>query len=993
MQFNKNFIQMKKFAAFLGLFALITGIFACTSAGKAALRPGIEAYGGLGRPETPQPFMKAVRTGKLPNGLTYFILENAKPENRAYLTLAVNAGSLQEKDDEQGLAHFVEHMAFNGTARFPESELVNYLRSLGMRFGPEINAYTSYDRTVYGIEVPVETVPAAGKDGGAGGGRDGAATGGSDSGVSARGGTIKKVPEKALAVLDDWTRAITFDPKEVDEERLVIMEEYRSRLGAMDRIRRKMLPILFRDSVYANRNPIGLPEIIENAPAARLENFYKQWYRADNMALIIAGDFDGAVLEAELASHFAGPAPAGPLVLPEYELPAPKKDKFEAAIITDPELTYTRLDLYYKRTPQPYTADLANYREGLIDSLIDRMISLRFDEAASRPETPYVGAGAGNARYGKNSRYYILMAQAKTGAAEATLQELLRTKESMVRYGFTAGEIAIAKGSLVSDMERLVSEKDRQESNGYINHLTDYFLDGESLPDLEWELDAVKKLLPHIGVKDIAAVAQDYFQSGDLLVFLIAPESEQAALLSEDRIRQLVKESPRLKIDPPAESAVGNELLPWQPEPGEITAESTDSETGALIWELDNGAKVILKETRNRNNEIVLYGMARGGVISAAPEEYISAELAAEMAEASGIGPYSRPELVKLLADKQVSLSYWISNYYRGFQGATTTGDIKTLFEMLYLSLTDPRIDTDAVKAMLDQYSTVLAQRGEDPGTVFSDEIGKLVSGGHPYFKPLEKDDLPRADREEARAFLKRGLNPADYTFIFTGNIDADAFRPLVESYLASVPRLSASWNSWTNPNLKRPGKTEQQIYKGREDRSLVFMGWYDKENFSEETSVISSVLTEYLDIRMIEDIREKLGGVYSVSVGVSPSPAPEGELIMNVYFSCDPRRAEELCDAINNLLNSTAAEAINEDTFKKSVEALKKSWEASVQSNGYIAQSYANSVVLLNTPLSRLDKRPAMYEKVTPAQIQEMCHRLLQKGPARIILYPEGWK
>ncbi|GHV43475.1 peptidase M16 [Spirochaetia bacterium] len=973
MKFNKKFTQVKKFAAFLGLAALVMGIFACASAGKAALKPGIEAYGGLGRPESPLPFMEAVRTGKLPNGLTYFILENAKPENRAYLTLAVNAGSLQEKDDEQGLAHFVEHMAFNGTARFPEAELINYLRSLGMRFGPEVNAYTSYDRTVYGIEVPVES-------------------GGADAG-----GTIKRVPEKALAVLDDWTRAITFDPKDVDEERLVVMEEYRTRLGAMDRVRKQLLPTLFRGSAYANRSPIGLPEIIENAPAARLENFYKQWYRPDNMALIIAGDFDGAALEAELASHFTGPAPAGPLVLSEYELPAPKKGKFEAAIITDPELTYTQLNLYYKRAPQPLTMDLAGYREGLIDTLIDRMLGLRFDEASYRPETPYVGAGAWHTRYGKNSRYYILAGQAKTGAAEATLQELLREKESMIRYGFTAGEITIAKGSLVSDLEQLVSEKDRQESNNYISGLTEYFLAGESFPDIEWELDAVKKLLPGIGVQDIAAAAKDYFQPGDLLVFLIAPEAERAGLPAEDRIRQLVKESPRLKIARPVETITEAELLPWRPVPGEITAESTDAETGAIIWELGNGAKVILKETKNRNNEIRLYAMALGGTTSAAPEEYIAARYAVEMAAASGLGPYSRPELAKKMADKQASIGFWTSSYYRGLQGSATTGDLKTLFEMVYLGITDPRIDPEAVSVMMDQVRTALAQRNEDPNTVFSDEVNKIINGGHPYFKPLELSDLLKLDIPrtitQAEAFLRRSLNPADSTFIFTGNIDTAVFRPLVETYLASIPRQEVSWNSWTNLNLKRPGKIEQQVYKGKEEQSLVFMGWYGKELYSEETSVISSVLTEYLDIRMTEDIREKLGGVYSVSVWVSASPAPEGELIMNVYFSCDPRRAEELCNAINELLGRIAALPIDEDTFKKSVEALKKSWEASVQSNAYIAQSYANSAVLLDTPLSRLDKRPALYEKVTPRQIQELCRRLLQNGPARIILYPEGWK
>ncbi|GHU71369.1 peptidase M16 [Spirochaetia bacterium] len=962
---------MKKFVPFLALCVLLTGIFACASAGKAA--PGLEAYGGLGRPESAQPFMEAIRKGELPNGLTYFILENSKPENRAYLTLAVKAGSLNEKDDERGLAHFVEHMAFNGTARFPESELIDYLRSLGMRFGPEVNAYTSFDRTVYGIEVPVET--------------------------SAEAGTLKRVPEKALAVLDDWTRAITFDPKDVDDERLVIMEEHRSRLGAGERVRREMLPIIFRGSVYADRLPIGLPEIIENAPAQRLADFYQRWYRPDNMALIIVGDFDGTALEAELKNHFTAPAPdpTVPLVPSEHELPAPKKGNLETVIITDPELTYTQFNLYYKRTPQPVKADLAGYREGLINVLIDRMLGLRFQEASYKPETPYVGAGGWNTRYGKSSRYYILAGQAKTGQAEATLQELLRTKESIVRYGFTAGEIAIAKGSVISDLEQMVSEKDRQESSRYISSLTEYFLAGETLPDIEWELEAAKRLLPGIGVKDIAAAAKDYFQPGDLKVFLIAPKSEQAGLLSEDRIKQLVRQSSRLKIARPVETATEAELLPWQPVPGEIALESTDAETGAIIWELGNGAKVILKETKNRNNEIVLYAMARGGFMSAAPEEFISARYAVEMAAASGLGPYSRPELAKKMADKQASIGFWTGGFYRGVQGSATTGDLKTLFEMIYLGVTDPRIDPEAVSVLMDQVRTALAQRDEDPNTVFSDEVNKIITGNHPYFKPLELSDIQKLDIPltitQAEAFLKRSLNPADCTFVFTGNIDIAVFRPLVETYLASLPRQEVSWNTWANPNVQRPGKIEQEVYKGKEEKSQVFMGWYEKEPYSEETSLISSVLTEYLDIRMTEDIREKLSGVYSIYVGVSATPILEGELDMEVNFSCDPRRAEELSNAVQELLSRTASDPINEDTFKKSVEALKKEWESSIQSNSYIAQSYANSAVLLDTPLSRLDQRPALYEKVTPRQIQELCRRVLQNGPARIILYPEGWK
>jgi zinc protease len=909
--------------------------------------------------------MKKVRSGVLPGGLRYFILENSRPENRAYLTLAVNAGSVLEEDNEQGLAHFVEHMAFNGTARFPESELVDYLRSLGMRFGPEVNAYTTFDRTVFGIEVPVETDSAAENP-------------------------VKRVPPRALAVLDDWTRAISFDPKDVDEERLVIMEEYRSRLGAANRIQQQMLPILFEGSPYAVRSPIGLPEIIENAPAARLEAFYRRWYRPDNMALIIVGDFDGAILEAELPGHFPGGPAQGPLNRPHYDLSPPKKGNVQAAVLTDPELSFTQISLYYKRSPQPIRPTLEGYREDLIDALIGQMLDIRFSEASQRPETPYVSAGAWNSRQGASSRYYVLAAEPKTGEAEASLRELLREKESLRRFGFTQGEIDTARASLLSSLGQMAAEKDQQQSERYVSGLTEYFLEGMPLPDIEWEYEAARKLLPDIGREDIARQLRDYFKTGDLRIFVIAPETEK--LPGEGQIRELVRQSLRLKLEAPVETAVEGALAPRRPEGGRVLSESLDGETAARIWKLENGAALILKETRNRNNEVTLYAMARGGQTSAGEDEYISASLAAEIAEASGLGPWSRPQLVRILADKQVNLSFWMGNYNRGFQGSAASGDLESLFEMLYLSFTEPRVDGDVLRSLLDSYRTSLAQRRENPNTLFFDAVTRVTTGGHPYFRPLAVEDLSRVDGAQVMSFLKRCLNPGDYTFVLTGNLDPDRTRSLAETWLASIPP-GEPWNAWTDPGIRRPGKTGEKLYKGKEERSMVYMGWFTPLPFSEELSIQAEALGEYLDILFTRDIREKLGGVYSVAVNVSLSPVPQGELVMQVYFVCDPRRNEELSAEVEALLERSAAGPLEEDIFTKSVEALKKNWEASVQSNLYIAQSYANSSVLLDSPLSRLDKRPALYEKLDPAGLQALCRALLSQGPARVALYPEGWK
>jgi zinc protease len=905
--------------------------------------------------------MENLRTGVLPSGLRYFILENSMPENRAYLTLAVRAGSVLEEEDERGLAHFVEHMAFNGTERFPESKLISYLRSLGMRFGPEVNAYTSFDQTVYGIEVPVET--------------DGA----------------RRIPDTALAVIDDWTRAVTFAPADVDEERPVIMEEYRMRLGAWERLRQKWLPVLFRGSPYANRMTIGLPEIIEGAPAERLEGFYKKWYKADNMALVFVGDFDGAALEASLADHFRIEKPAVPTDRPLYDLPLPKKGNVETLTLTDSELTAAYITLYFKRGPQARRGDLAYYRGEIIDYLIDAMLGLRFEEALLKPETPHVSVNAGTASYAASSRFYVLSSQTKTGSAEASLEDLLKIKEAMIRYGFTDSEMATAAEMLVSDLQKLAQEKDRQQSQRYINSLVDYYLNGGNYADVEWELDAVQQMLPHIKAKDINAAVKDYFASNDIQVFIFAPDSEQDSLPDEARIKQMIAESKKMKIAAPKSSAVESGLLPFTPERGAVVSESVDADTGAVFWELGNGARVILKSTKNKNDEIVMQAMARGGTSSVAPEDDISASLAIEMTQVSGLGPWPRPELTRKLAGKQVSLSQSVYSYYRGFRGSSNSGDLKTFFEMLYLTFTDQRIDGEAVQAMMDQYKTSLALRGEDPQAVFSDEINRTIYSGHPHFKPLELDDLPKADIDTALAFVRKGQNPSDYTFIFTGNLELKTMREYVEIYLASIPR-GENWNTWTELDFKRPGKVEKIVHKGKEEQSAVYMVWFSKAPYSDELSAISQVLNEYLDIKLDDEIREKLGGVYSISSGAAVSPVPQGELSMQVYFNCDPKRVRELQTAVIALLNQTAVGVIDSDSFTKAVEAPKKEWEVSIQNNAYIAQSYANSSVLLNLPLSRLDRRPKLYDAVTPADIQRVCGQLLQSdGPALVVLMPEN--
>ena len=943
----------------LRLFAclLLASLVSCGKTSKVD-------FAGLGKAEDKVPLTQSAITGVLPNGLEYFILENPRPENRAHLALVVNAGSVLEEDDERGFAHFVEHLAFNDTARFPKLELIEYLRSLGMRFGADANAYTSYNETVYHFDVPVEN----------------------SSGV-------KRIPDTALAILDDWTYAVSFLPQDVASESRVVLEEYRTRLGAMERVRKISLPILFEDSAYAQREPIGLPEIIENASSAQVRGFYDRWYKSDNMALVFVGDFDGKALETELARHFNMPAPDIPVNRPVHELPPPKKG-FRLEVITDPELTSAEFIIYYKQKQGAQKGSLAYYRETIIDYLIDTMLTARFEEKESDPDAASISSWGGIWRWAANSRFYSMGTQAKTGNIEEALKELLLEKEAMRRYGFTQSELDRAKADLLSYMEEQLSEKDRKDSRSYIRGFTSHFLYGEDMADIEWEMDAVNALLPRIGLKEISAAAKKYFSADDCVVFLLAPQSEEESLPSKERVTSVFKETAKAKIKARKSDSLSSELLSKQPVSGTITDESVDAQTGAVTLDLSNGAKVILKETKNKNNEVILYAMANGGTANAAEEDIISAGLASEMIGVSGLGQYSRTELVNKLAGKQVSFSFWASNFYRGFQGSSTTKDLKTLFEMAHLFFIEPNLDERAVAAMIDQYRTNLAHQDDDPQNVFSREINKIIYNNHPVYRHLELEDMDSVSTEKAFDFIKKCVNPADYTFIFTGNFDIKEMRELLKIYVASIPADSEGMNTWTSPKITYPEKAERIIYKGQDMRSTVYLAWITSSppGFDERRNQTAAILSEYLDIMLTDEIREKLGGVYSVSAYVWIETIPDNKSRLGVYFQCDPARAKELITAVQNSIAEIPRQPINQDRFNKSKEALLMSHENSIQRNLYIAQSYANSSVLYAMPLSRLTTRPDVIKSVRPDEAQAMCRSLLASGPVQIVMYPEGW-
>ena len=947
---------MKTIIKVISILLLAALVLTCSST-KAS-----EIYAGLGKGSDNVPFSDRTLTGTLPNGLRYYILENSFPENRAHLALIVNAGSVVERDDQRGFAHFVEHLAFNGTARFPEYELIDYLRTLGMRFGADANAYTSYDETIYHFDVPVEVT-----------------------------GGIKKIPQRALEILDDWTYAVNFHPQDVTDESLVVLEELRARLGAMDRVRKIVLPILFKGSAYEDRDVIGLANQIENATSTQLRAFYDRWYRSDNMALVFVGDFDGKALEAELAKHFSMPRSTQSAQRPKHELPPPVSGNFGVEVITDPELTSVIYDIYLKQNKGAQRGTLENYRESVIDNLIETMLTIRFNEAALIPEAGYTSAWGGIWRWSHNARFYNFGAEAKPGSAERALKETLLEIESIRRFGFTQGELERAKMMLSSSMSRMLSERDKIDSRNFISGFTSYFLYGEAMPDIEWEVTAVNMLLPGIGIEEIAKVTSGYFAANDIDVFVLAPLSEAANIPSAERIRAIFTEAANAALTQRENVSFSDSLLDKTPSAGAVASEQTDSSTGALTLTLSNGAKVILAQTANRNNEIVMYAMAKGGTSGAAEQTVVSVDLLSDMIGYSGLGPYSQTDLTNILAGKQVSFSFWDSYYNRGFQGSSTTQDITALFEMIHLFFTEPRLDERAIDALLDQYRTYLTYINEDPQAVFSIELNKIIYNNHPLFMTPTAADMDRVSVRQAEAFLQYYLNPSDYTFVFTGNIDINAMRELSKTYIASIPAAGLSMNSWNNPGIALPREGRRSVYKGVDDRSIVYIGWITTapSAFNEQQNQTASVLSEYLNILLNDEIRENLGGVYSISSGASISVIPSGQYRLDIYFYCNPQRVDELVTAVTRIIQNVYSSPLNADIFNQAKEALLMSHERSLQQNLHIAQSYANSSVLYNTPLNRLNLRPDAVKSVTANDVQTLLRSMLSSGPVQLILYP----
>ncbi len=911
------------FWAILGIsFSLFLGGF-IPSAQARGIRevrePKIESVPP--RSETPLPKDPLLVQGRLPNGLSYFIRRNVKTENRAELRLVVNAGSVLEEDDQQGLAHFVEHMAFNGTARFPKNSLVNWLESIGMRFGPETNAYTSFDETVYQLEVPLDD---------------------------------PKILDTALDILFDWAFGMTLAEEEIEKERGVILEEWRLGRGASSRVRDRQYPVLWEGSRYADRLPIGKPEVIRGAPPETLRRFYTQWYRPYLMAIVAVGDFHPADVERRIQEKFAAmnagnPASINTSARARPVFSVPDHPQTLVSIATDPELPYSSVGIYLKQDPSvPRT--FAEYRQELVHDLFFSILNTRFSELSRKPGAPFQFAGAGSAHPIRSKQLLYVSASAEEGGIRKALEGILTEVRRIQLYGVTPQEVDRAKAEIRRQAEQRAKEQHTLSSSSFVRSYVDAYLRGTPTMGPEYAFRVISHLLNDISLDEVAIIAPSFLQPANRVILVSSPEKEKPHLPSEEELLALVEKT--AKTAPPSyqeETTITNLLEPSALK-GEGTLEQVKGPVseryGTVEWKLGNGARVVLKPTDFKADEILFSAFSLGGTSLAEDTDVLSATFAPDVIEQSGLSTFTSTQIEKYLSSKLISLSPSVDEVAFRFNGSSSKKDLETFFQLLYLYFTSPRYDEAAVLRYLDQVRTSLRTQENSPEERYSRMIQETLKGGHPRSLPLTVERLSQVDPKKAydfyRAFVSR---PDTFTFVFVGSVRPEELEPYLKRYLASVPSRRVEENgkvvkgqgSIIDRGVRFHGEPVQKTLKaGKEPKSLVTLYFTGIWDWSLEEMAYLNLLEDYLDIRLREVLREDKGGTYGVNVSITPRRAPVPEYSIEISFGTAPSRVEELVRLLQEELNRLKTAPPSEPDVAKVREQRLRLVERGRKENGF---------------------------------------------------------
>jgi len=846
-----------------------------------------------------------VVVGTLPNGLRYYVRANGKPGRRAELRLVVNAGSVLEDDDQQGLAHYVEHMLFEGTQHFPGQSLNDFLSSLGLSIGADANAATTYDSTQYTLRVPTD-VPA--------------------------------VLDRALLVLEDWARGATFDQRGIDRQRGIVLSEWRLHLGANERTGDRIRRVQLEGSRYADRPPIGKPEVIEQAQREQLTRFYRDWYRPDLMAVIVVGDVDRDAVAAMIKEHFsslASPTPKRPR--PAFDVPDHAGTRY--SVITDKETTATVVALSNLR-PARNQGSVGGYREIMRDQLFADMLGDRLDEVSQSANPPFLRAGASRRLFPMPTTKdeALLQARVSNGGVARGLDAVITELQRVARFGFTATELTRARQAMMLSYERSVTESPDRESASRADEYTRNFLQSEALPTIWQELAFHRRFIPGITLAEINALASAWFPEQNRLVIVVAPQAAGAVLPDQAQLSAVVKAASVKRLEPHVDTGVGFALMDMPPRRGAIVNTTLRPEAGITEWTLSNGATVVLKPTTLKEDQILFRAVAPGGTSLASDAELSSARAADYVVPAGGVGRFNAVTLDKILAGKAVVVSPFIDEIQQGLGGGSTPQDLEAMFQLIYLRFTQPRADPVAFAAAASGARGLLENQMASPDAVFGRTIEAARSGNHARRQPETPATIDTWNLATSLAFYKaRFADAGNFTFVFVGSFTPETIKPLVETYVASLPATHAR-ETWRDVGIATPaGVIERTIEKGIAPKSEVAIVLSGPFEYDDAHLLTLRTLTLLLEARLFETIRQELGATYSITVTPDAKKQPRPEYSLRIDWTCDPARAEMLTMRVFDEIRFVRTTPLSRDQLTRIREALLREFEQNSQDNAYL--------------------------------------------------------
>lgn len=893
----------------------------------------------------PVPPDPAIKIGRLENGLTYYIKYNKKPEQRVELRLAINAGSICETGNQLGLAHFCEHMCFNGTKNFPSNKIIDTLEKIGMKFGEEINAYTSFDQTVYMIKVPADN---------------------------------EKSINSGFQVLEDWAHQVSLEGKEIDKERGVIIEEWRLGLGAEERMMQKYLPVLLKDSRYAERLPIGKVEVLQSFPYDTLRNFYKTWYRPDLMAVVVVGDVDPAVAESKVKEYF-GRIPSAVNPRPRIEYPVPENDEPLISVVTDKEASGYSVQIMFKQ-PKSSLVTYNDYRNTQVRSIYIGMLNNRLQELTVKPDAPFLYAGSGYGDFiGRTIDVYSLFIAAKENQIEKSLESILAENEKVKQFGFTATELERQKKDVLTMYENGAKEADKVESASYADEYIRNFLDKESIPGYQKEYELVKDMLPGITLEEINALGKKWTTGKNIIALITAQEKEGVSVPTAEKVSEIIKSATSKKVEAYVDAVTESPLLAKEPTPGKVIKRTDNKEFGFTELQFANGTKIVLKPTDFKNDEIVMTAFSPGGISLYPDQDVMSATLASMIVSQSGLGSYDFTGLQKKLSGNTAKLSPYISDIREGVSGSCTPKDLETMLQLNYLYFTGIRRDEDAFNSYVSRMKNMIKPMRSVPRVVFQDTLSKVISMNSPRVIAVPSDaQLDQLNLDRMIAIYKdRFADAGDFTYVMAGNFRTDEIIPLLEKYIGGLPSTGRK-ETWRDLTPGFPaGKVVVNVPKNSEPQSQVAMVWKGDFKWKPEERQAYAMLMSLLEIKLRESMREDQSGVYGVSFNGSASKLPRCEYTISSQWGCKPENIEKLTQALLGEMTKIKNNGPLAADLDKVKETLIRERETQIKENGFWLSYLQNHYINGNKILS-LDDYRNLVNSISVKMVKTVANKYL---------------